>query len=174
MSRFIWLDRMHYHVWLMTLWHPSDCSAEQFVISLRIDLRSSLWIRHMTCIYEFIVAVMLCYKCTHQGFQITGIKKSGSTLTGQENATPTALQQTSAQLLNYGVQLSIGPGSIIRTQSARQCWWCLQLRNNGGMKQIKHRKKYWTSKEKLKGQRNRETNWRKKNLTSTEIMIWKK
>ena len=43
----------------------------------------------MTFIHGFIVAVTLGYKCTRQGFQITGTK-SGSTLNGQENDTPTA------------------------------------------------------------------------------------
>jgi hypothetical protein len=43
----------------------------------------------MIFVYEFIVAVTLGYKCTRLGFQIRGTK-SGSTLTGQENDTPTA------------------------------------------------------------------------------------
>jgi hypothetical protein len=43
----------------------------------------------MTIIFEFIVTVTLGYKCKLHGFHITGAK-SGSTLTGQENATPTA------------------------------------------------------------------------------------
>jgi len=69
---------------------------------------------------------------------------------------PLPLHQTSAQLPNDGVQLSVETMGAIWTQTVWQCWYCWQLRNNSGMKQIKHCNNYWRCEEKQNGERDRE------------------
>ena len=145
-------------------WH---CAIRQIArqnnsfFSARIDLKTSLWIWHLTFIYEFIVAVTLGYNCTRQGFQIRG-EKSGSTLTGQENDTPTALHQTCAQLLNDGIQLSIETMGAIWTQSVRQCrYWGSRETTAGWSKSNMAITNEEVRKSETEKERGKQANWRK-------------